>query len=65
MGSKRFMRFILIGIPNTAFGYSLYALLIFLGLRYDLAILIATILGVLFNFKTTCILFPRYRLEPC
>jgi putative flippase GtrA len=53
MISKQFMRFILIGILNTAFGYSLYALLIFLGLRYDLAILIATVLGVLFNFKTT------------
>jgi putative flippase GtrA len=56
MISKRFMRFILIGILNTAFGYSLYALLIFLGLRFDLAILISTILGVLFNFKTTGIL---------
>jgi putative flippase GtrA len=53
MLSKRFMRFILIGILNTAFGYSLYALLIFLGLRFDLAILISTICGVLFNFKTT------------
>ncbi len=53
MISKRFMRFILIGMLNTAFGYSLYALLIFLGLRFDLAILISTILAVLFNFKTT------------
>ena len=50
------MRFIFIGILNTACGYSLYALLIFLGLRFDLAILIATVLGVLFNFKTTGIL---------
>ena len=56
MISKRFMRFILIGILNTAFGYSLYALLIFLGLRFDLAILISTVLGVFFNFKTTGIL---------
>ncbi len=53
MISKRFTRFILIGIINTAFGYSLYALLILIGLRFDLAILIATILGILFNFKTT------------
>jgi putative flippase GtrA len=53
MISKRFMRFILVGILNTAFGYSLYALLIFLGLRFDLAILISTISGVFFNFKTT------------
>ncbi len=50
------MLFVLIGILNTAFGYSLYTLLIFLGLRYNLAILIATIWGVLFNFKTTGIL---------
>lgn len=53
MISKRFIRFVLIGIINTAFGYSLYALLIFIGLRFHLAILIATIWGVLFNFKTT------------
>jgi putative flippase GtrA len=44
MISKRFVRFILIGILNTAFAYSLYALLIFLGLRFDFAILISTIL---------------------
>jgi putative flippase GtrA len=56
MISIRFVRFILVGIVNTIFGYSLYVLLIFLGFRYNLAILIATILGVLFNFKTTGIL---------
>jgi putative flippase GtrA len=53
MITKRFRRFVLVGIVYTAFSYSLYALLIFLRLRFDLAILISTILGVLFNFKTT------------
>ena len=38
---------------NTAFGYSAYAVLIYLGIHYSLAALLATILGVLFNFKTT------------
>ncbi|WP_298082782.1 GtrA family protein [uncultured Campylobacter sp.] len=40
------------GILNTIFGYSLFALFIYLGLYYPLAVLLSTILGVLFNFKT-------------
>ena len=49
---KTFSRFVLVGLLNTAFGYSIFSLLIFLGLHYTVAILIATVLGVLFNFKT-------------
>jgi putative flippase GtrA len=45
--------FFVIGGVNTVFGYSLYALLLFLHLHYALASLLATIGGVLFNFKTT------------
>jgi len=45
--------FILVGIINTLFGYSCYALFLFLGMTYPLALLCSTILGVLFNFKTT------------
>lgn len=45
-------KFILVGILNTAVGYSLYALFIFLGLAYPIAVLLSTILGVLFNYKT-------------
>lgn len=37
---------------NTAFGYGLFALLIYVGLHYALASFICTILGILFNFKT-------------
>jgi putative flippase GtrA len=51
--SKRFMKFILVGIINTAFGYSVYALFIYLKMHYSLAVLFGTILGVLFNFKST------------
>lgn len=52
MLSKEFYRFIVTGILNTLVGYSLYALLIYLGLAYPLAVLFSTILGVLFNYLT-------------
>lgn len=48
-----FVKFILVGVLNTAFGYMAYALLLFLGLHYTLAVVLSTIAGVLFNFKTT------------
>lgn len=50
---NRFYLFILVGILNTVFGYSIFVLLIFLGLHYTLAAFLATCIGVLFNFKTT------------
>jgi putative flippase GtrA len=40
-------------IINTLFGYFSFATLILIGLDYKLAALLATILGVLFNFQTT------------
>lgn len=49
---SRFPHFILIGIINTAFGYGVFALLLYLGLHYKLAILLSTCLGILFNFNT-------------
>src|SRR5471030_2606365 len=48
----KFIRFILVGILNTVFGYSAFALFVFLGLHYTAAVFFATILGILFNFKT-------------
>ena len=48
-----FVKFILVGILNTAFGYLVFALLLFLGLHYTLAVILSTVAGVLFNFKTT------------
>ncbi|QKQ73068.1 GtrA family protein [Nostoc sp. TCL240-02] len=50
--SKRFLRFLVVGTINTLFGYSLFALLIALNFHYEIAALISTICGVLFNFKT-------------
>jgi putative flippase GtrA len=50
---NQFIRFLVVGGINTLFGYSVYALSLFLGFHYSLAAVISTILGVLFNFKTT------------
>jgi putative flippase GtrA len=48
-----FIRFLLVGGINTIFGYGLFAFFIYLHLHYSLASLLSTVLGVLFNFKTT------------
>jgi len=42
-----------VGGVNTLFGYSVFALFTLIGLHYVLAALLATICGILFNFKTT------------
>lgn len=52
MLKKQVIRFLMVGVLNTVFGYSLYAVFIYIGLHYVLAILCSTILGILFNFKT-------------
>ena len=49
---NKIIRFFLVSGLNTAFGYGLFALLIYAGLHYALAGFITTILGILFNFKT-------------
>jgi putative flippase GtrA len=48
-----FIRFLFVGGINAIFGYGLFAFFIYLHLHYSLASLLSTILGVLFNFKTT------------
>lgn len=49
---SKLVTFVLVGLLNTVFGYSIFALLIFLGLHYAVAVIIATCLGIVFNFKT-------------
>jgi len=51
--SVPFMRFLVVGGLNTAFGYGVFALFILLGIHYAIAALLGTVLGILFNFKTT------------
>lgn len=51
--NNQLIRFLIVGGINTVFGYCMYALFIFIGLHYALAVLLAQISGVLFNFNTT------------
>ena len=51
--SNQFLRFILVGGLNTAFGVGVYCLAIYVGLPYFIATLLSNVLGVLFNFITT------------
>ena len=51
--ARRLGRFVIIGGLNTLFGYLLYAGLFVLFDNVTLALLLSTIIGVLFNFKTT------------
>jgi putative flippase GtrA len=48
--ARRIARFIAVGIMNTAFAYAVFALLVLAGLRPQPSLLIATVLGVAFNF---------------
>lgn len=49
---NQLLRYILVGIFNTAFGYGAYAALLFLGLKYPIASLIALVLGIVVSFTT-------------
>ena len=51
--SNQFLRFILVGGLNTAFGVGVYCLAIFVGIPYYIATLLSNVLGVCFNFITT------------
>lgn len=46
------LRFLVVGGLNTLFGYSLFAILTYVGLKYPIAIGLATVGGVLFNFQS-------------
>lgn len=48
-----FIKFLFVGGLNTLFGYGVYALFLKLGFYYTSAVFWATVLSILFNFKTT------------
>lgn len=50
---RRFLSFLMVGALNTAFGYGCFSLLVFMGLHRSLALSLATVLGIIFNFRTT------------
>ena len=51
--SNQLIRFLFVGGLNTVFGYSVYALFLFVGLHFAVATLLSTVIGVIFNFFTT------------
>ena len=50
---KRFIRFLLVGGLNTAFGYGIFALFIFIGIHYTIAAFLSSAAGITFSFFTT------------
>ena len=46
------LRFILVGVLNTAFSYGMYAGFVFIGIDYKLANFFSLMLGILFSLKT-------------
>jgi putative flippase GtrA len=50
---RQFIRFLAVGGLNTLFGYGVFSLLVLAGLAPGVALLLATLLGVLFNYFTT------------
>ncbi|MGC7556563.1 GtrA family protein, partial [Pandoraea pneumonica] len=51
-GEIRLVNYFLVGGLNTLFGYGVFAVCLWIGLHYSLAIAISTVLGTLFNFKS-------------
>lgn len=49
---RRFARFLAVGVLNTAFGYALYALLIWFGLAPQPALALSFAIGVMWNYLT-------------
>ncbi len=53
---EKFFKFLFVGILNTLFSYSIYAILITIGLSANISLFFQYVLGVLWNFKTTGII---------
>lgn len=49
----RFVRFLAVGLVNMAFGYSVFAVLVLIGLGPELALALSFIIGVMWNYFTT------------
>ena len=49
---QRILKFLGTGILNTLFGYSVYAALLFIEIPYLIALFLATVAGVIFNYMS-------------
>jgi putative flippase GtrA len=52
LANSQFVRFLLVGLINTAFGYAVFAGFILLGAPTAFALAGGVVLGVMFNFRT-------------
>lgn len=48
--NQRIVKFLGVGVLNTLFGYGIYAGLVLINLPYLIALLMATLAGVIFNY---------------
>lgn len=55
----KIIRFFIVGGLNALFGYGIFSCFIYIGFHYSLAGFCGTILGILFNFKTTGVIVFR------
>jgi len=51
--AQKFGRFVVVGLVNTAFGYAVFALLLWLGMAPQPALIFAFAIGVMWNYLTT------------
>lgn len=72
--SCQVIRYGYVGVINTAFSYGVYALVVFIGLGYEIASLVSIIIGIMFSFITQGVVvfkgisfsaFARYVLVWC
>ena len=59
---QRFVAFLVVGAINTGFGFGAFALFFRIGLGRDFAVVLATIVGVIFNFRTIGSVFTAHGL---
>jgi putative flippase GtrA len=50
---SRPIRFVFFGVINTVFGYSIFVVAYVMSASHNLSILIATVIGIVFNYFTT------------
>jgi putative flippase GtrA len=50
--NQQIVRFLFVGVLNTAFSYSVYAFFVWLGMSYVLANLLSLVAGIAFGFRT-------------
>ena len=49
---RRFAWFLVVGAINTGFGYAAFALFLWFGFEKSMAVVLGTIAGVMFNYRT-------------